>query len=234
METMIIITCEHGGNTIPQRYRPLFKEYRDLLDSHRGYDLGALQTARMMARRLDAPLYFATTSRLLVDLNRTIGHPRLFSKVTRQLDPEEKQTIIERHYAPHRDPIQHAVTRAVAAGRKVLHVACHSFAPVLDGRVRPMDIGLLYDPGRQSELRFCRQWKSAMAQDHPELKINSNAPYKGVSDGLATYFRNFFPKGYIGIELELNQRTYIQGKPQWQRLSTIVIDGLERVVRQAG
>jgi len=228
---MIVITCEHGGNAIPKRFRPLFKDHSDLLNSHRGYDLGALQTARMMAERFNAPLYFATTSRLLVDLNRSIGHPRLFSKVTRPLNSEDKQFILDHHYAAHRDPIQLAVTQALASGRAVLHVACHSFTPVLGGRVRDMDVGLLYDPHRGQELRLCRQWKSAIAQRNPELKISSNAPYKGVSDGLATYFRTLFSKAYLGIELELNQRIYIQSKDQWRMLCKLVIDGLEAVAR---
>ena len=37
-----LFTCEHGGNRIPAPYRRLFRGQRALLDSHRGYDPGAL------------------------------------------------------------------------------------------------------------------------------------------------------------------------------------------------
>jgi len=30
----LLITCEHGGNRIPARYRPLFRGAGKLLDSH--------------------------------------------------------------------------------------------------------------------------------------------------------------------------------------------------------
>jgi predicted N-formylglutamate amidohydrolase len=226
-QTMIIITCEHGGNRIPKPYQVLFKNHREWLDSHRGYDRGALQAARMMAKRFNAPLFAATTSRLLVDLNRGVGHPRLFSKITRSLSLETRQQILARYYFPHRERIQRAVAATINRGRTVLHIACHSFTPVLDGQVRAMDVGLLYDPRREAERRLCCQWKAAIVQRNPALKISRNAPYKGISDGLATYFRTLFPERYIGIELELNQRTFPQGPNHWRRLCRAVMAGLE-------
>ena len=78
-----LITCEHGGNRIPSRYRHLFAGFEALLQTHRGYDAGALALAGELARALAAPMFAAATSRLLVDLNRSIGHPRLYSEATR-------------------------------------------------------------------------------------------------------------------------------------------------------
>ena len=37
----IVLTCEHGGNDIPETYKKLFPN-DDLLKTHRGYDIGAL------------------------------------------------------------------------------------------------------------------------------------------------------------------------------------------------
>jgi predicted N-formylglutamate amidohydrolase len=74
--TAFLVTCEHGGNRIPAPYRKLFVRQRALLDSHRGWDPGALQMARALSTALRAPLVASTTSRLLVDLNRSAGHPR--------------------------------------------------------------------------------------------------------------------------------------------------------------
>ena len=47
-----LITCEHGGNRIPAPYRRLFRGQRALLDSHRGYDPGALVMAKALASGL--------------------------------------------------------------------------------------------------------------------------------------------------------------------------------------
>ena len=68
----LVVTCEHGGNRIPAPYRDLFHAHDALLDSHLGYDLGALNLARALAKAFAAPLVASTVSRLLVDLNRSI------------------------------------------------------------------------------------------------------------------------------------------------------------------
>lgn len=227
----LIITCEHGGHAIPRPYRSLFKGQGELLASHRSYDLGALGLARRMAARFDAPLYAALTSRLLVDMNRSIGHPRLFSSFTRTLPEKEKQRILHEYYVRHRDPIEEAVRRRIAAGGSVVHIACHSFAPLLDGRARSMDVGLLYDPQREDEQRLCAAWKKSLIDRWPAGRIRRNAPYKGVSDGLATCFRKRLAQRYIGIELEINQRDYIGDKARWRRLSAAVIDSLQTALQ---
>lgn len=223
----LIVTCEHGGNKIPQPYRHQFKKHATVLNTHRSYDLGAMQTARLMARRFNAPLFAADTSRLLVDLNRSLGHPQLFSRMTRCLTDRQKVQILRDFYAAHRNPIEDAVRKAIVSGLTVLHVACHSFTPILKGCVRPMHIGLLYDPRREAEKTLCRSWKRSMLEIEPDLKIRSNAPYKGVSDGLATYLRRQFPQGYLGIELELNQDIFLKGEAQWRKLNETVIEGLK-------
>jgi predicted N-formylglutamate amidohydrolase len=228
----VIVTCEHGGNRIPKPYRELFKGHEALLASHRGYDLGALGYARKLAARLGVPLYSATTSRLLADLNRTPGHPRIFSEITRSLDGAAKRVILEKVHTPHWRKVQVAVQESLAAGQSVLHIACHSFTPVLDGQVRSMDVGLLYDPIRKDERRFCDVWKTDLATRAPALRVRRNAPYKGASDGLATYLRTLFPKGYLGIELELNQRDFIENRARWRALCDGVIESLGHTLRR--
>jgi predicted N-formylglutamate amidohydrolase len=51
----LVITCEHGSNRIPAPYRDLFHAHEVLLDSHRGYDPGALIMARALATAFEAP-----------------------------------------------------------------------------------------------------------------------------------------------------------------------------------
>lgn len=223
----LIVTCEHGGGGIPAPYRTLFEGQDALLNSHRSYDLGALELARTMAVRFDAPLHAADTSRLLVDMNRSIGHPRLFSAFTRPLPDADKQHILREYHGRHRDPIEAAVRERIADGRTVVHIACHSFTPVLDGRIRGMDVGLLYDPQRPDEHRLCAAWKKMLSARLSGSRIRRNAPYKGVSDGLAAHFRKRFGQGYLGIELEMNQRSYLEDKQRWDRLCMAVVDSLQ-------
>jgi predicted N-formylglutamate amidohydrolase len=222
----VIVTCEHWDHRIPRPYRRLFQGQQALLESHRGYDLGALGYARKLAARLGAPLFWATTSRLLIDLNRSPGHPRLFSDITRSLDAATRRAIEEKYHAPHWRRVQTAVQARLRPGQRVVHIACHSFTPVLDGLERAMDVGLLYDPARPAERRFCDLWKRALASRAPRLGVRRNAPYKGVSDGLATHLRTLLPPTYLGIELELNQRDFIENRSRWRALTAAAIESL--------
>jgi predicted N-formylglutamate amidohydrolase len=202
----LLLTCEHGGHSVPARWRPLFRGHRRLLASHRGWDIGALRAALALARRLDAPLVASTTTRLLVDLNRSLGHRKLFSELTRGLPSEERARLIERHWRPHRAEVERRCARSIAAGRSVLHVAVHSFTPVLDGQVREVDVGLLYDPASRLERRIGGAMQRELARALPKLRVRRNRPYRGTSDGLTTHLRRRFGAGaYAGIELELNQ-----------------------------
>jgi predicted N-formylglutamate amidohydrolase len=93
----LIVSCEHGGNDVPRAYATLFAGHATTLATHRGWDPGSLPLARQMASALDAPLYASTTTRLLIDLNRSLGHRQLLSEFTRGLAPAERQQIIDRY-----------------------------------------------------------------------------------------------------------------------------------------
>ncbi|MEF3167814.1 MAG: N-formylglutamate amidohydrolase [Deltaproteobacteria bacterium] len=134
--TGFIITCEHAGNQVPAEYVHLFAGYEGLLAGHRGWDPGALECARELASRLKAPLLFSTVTRLLVDLNRSPGHPGLYSEATRGLSQEEKARIFALYHRPHWRAVEAQVERFIDAGRCVVHIAVHSFTPVLDGEER--------------------------------------------------------------------------------------------------
>jgi predicted N-formylglutamate amidohydrolase len=129
-----LVSCEHGGNRIPAPYRSLFRGCNALLDSHRGYDRGALVMARGLAKALRAPLVTSTISRLLIDLNRSIGHPRVFSTATRGAPATLRAKIAEQYYWPYRLQVERLVRRSVSRGRRVIHISSHSFTPVLDGK----------------------------------------------------------------------------------------------------
>lgn len=227
MHDDFLITCEHGGNRIPKAYRPLFEGHAALLGTHRGYDPGALGTARALARSLAAPLVSSTISRLLVDLNRSLGHPHIFSTMTRYAPTALRTKIIEQHYLPYRQRVEHRVAQSVALGRRVLHISSHSFTPVLDGDWRQADLGLLYDPGRHGEAKLCARWQKLLQASAPELRVRRNYPYLGKGDGLTTYLRQQFDSGsYIGVELELNQAIVLAGGKRLAAVRGLLIDTL--------
>jgi predicted N-formylglutamate amidohydrolase len=180
-----------------------------------------------MADAFAVPLHAATTTRLLVDLNRSIGHRQLFSEVTRSLSPAQRQEIIDRYYRPHRRSVESEVARHVTSGARVIHVAMHSFTPTLDGVQRRADVAWLYDPRRPGESAFSRAWMMDFARRAPGLRLRRNYPYRGRNDGLTAWLRKRHPdETYVGIELEVNQRFVERGGAPWDELRSKLVDSL--------
>jgi predicted N-formylglutamate amidohydrolase len=183
--------------------------------------------ARALARALRAPLVTATVSRLLVDLNRSLGHRQLFSQTMRATPEPLRATVVARYYRPYRERIEQLVRQAVSRGRRVIHVSSHSFTPQLNGQVRRADVGLLYHPGRRGEAALCARWKEALGALAPELRVRRNYPYAGKADGLTAYLRLRFPQAaYVGIEVEVNQAIVFAAGRRWTRLRGTLIDSL--------
>ena len=200
----VIVTCEHGGNRVPRRECALFARAGRLLASHRGFDAGALDIARRLARAWRAPLVAATTTRLLVDLNRSPHNPAVFSAITRRLPRARRDALLARHHRPHWQRVREALAASPAGA---LHLAVHSFTPVLRGARRDFGIGILYDPKRRAERERALAWQRRLARALPGVGVRRNAPYRGDGDGLTTALRRELPANrYEGIELELNQR----------------------------
>jgi predicted N-formylglutamate amidohydrolase len=234
-EVALVVTCEHGGNVVPKAYRALFAGHGKTLETHRAYDPGALDIARYLSRRFRSPLHYATHSRLLVELNRSLHHGKLFSEFTRPLEREEREDILERYYHPHRSRIVETIHDAVYRGQVVLHVASHTFTPVLAGVERTADVAWLYDPKRGSERRFVARWKQELKGSRPDLRSRHNYPYRGSDDGLTTYLRALFSeRQYLGIELEVNQALYLGDRRQWRGLREELGDTLEAALAHSG
>jgi predicted N-formylglutamate amidohydrolase len=230
----VLITCEHGGNRVPAMYQHLFQGWETLLDTHRGYDPGALELATRMARHLGTPLLSATTSRLLIDLNRSPGHPRLYSEVTRHAPFALRSQFFEEQYLPYRRRVEDWATTTVARGCRAIHISCHSFTPQLNGQTRNTDLGLLYDPSRRAEHMLCKQWQIAMKRGHAHFTTRRNYPYRGKSDSLAAYLRRRLPDPwYVGIELEINQKHVLGDQSRWPALQAAVIETLDATLSHA-
>lgn len=222
-----LVSCEHASKAVPPAYAAAFAGAEERLDSHEGYDAGALQLGRELARALATPLIAASASRLLVDLNRSPGHPGLYSTISRSLPPAQRRRILAEHYEPYRRRVRACVERSLAAGARMIHFSSHSFTPELGGAVRDADLGLLYDPARGGEAALCRSWRESLAAAAPGFRVRSNYPYTGTSDGLTTALRRDFPGDrYLGIEIEVNQQHVFAGTRHWRLTRRAVIDAL--------
>lgn len=228
----LVLTCEHASPNIPRAYAPLFAatSAQKALRSHRGFDPGALAVARQLAEQLHAPLYATRVSRLLVEVNRSIGHPSLFSSFTAALSQTDKRRLVERYYRPHRQRVEAALTAQLARHKTVLHVAIHSFTPVLDKEVRRADLGLLYDPRRRRELRLAERLQTSLSALLPALRIRRNYPYHGASDGLTTALRRAYGPRYLGFEVEINQALIASSRLMRERIARALCDAITDIM----
>lgn len=222
----IIITCEHGGNKVPEKYSPLFNGAVEVLASHEGWDPGAWEVASFLGDKLKITPIGCHTSRLLIEANRSLDSHQLFSRYSNALPDHEKRKLIDEIYIPYRQPIEQLLRESK---KPVLHLSIHSFTPIFNGEKRLVDIGLLFDPNREMETRFCKQYQSSLFHYLPEFKIKFNEPYRGTDDGFTTYLRTLFKdKEYLGIEIEINQKFISDLNPVKENL----LYGLNKVLEQ--
>lgn len=219
----LIITCEHGGNDVPPRWAPLFKEAQQTLNTHRGIDFGALEMAIALEKATQAPFFYSTVTRLLIEMNRSLHHPELFSEFSSSLSTEEKQELIQAYHQPYWNPI----FKKIEELGDVFHLSMHSFTPILNGVVREAEIGILYDPERPCEEALAIRWKGLLEKFLPSFRIRMNYPYLGTSDSLVTSLRKkFFCPTYRGIELEVNQGL-MDVSTQWENVKQAIIKSVQ-------
>lgn len=203
-KSIVIITCEHATNAIPQELKALFVNHQELLKQHFAYDIGALEIANNLKSLSDYYL-FATYSRLVVDLNRSLHHSNLFSFITKPLTTFKKTELLQKFYEPYRQAIYNKINDYIDQGFCVLHFSIHSFTP----KKHYCDVGLLYDPKRTLEKNIALHWKKQINKLNTKIIIRFNYPYKGKADGLTTFCRRHWPASqYIGLELEVNQKFF--------------------------
>lgn len=206
----VVLTCEHASNALPPGFDPGVGP--EVLASHLGYDPGALEVARALADHAGLRLLAGEWSRLYVDLNRSPDAPAavpaescgVVIRGNVGLSADARARRLARVQAPYRAAVLAAVEREVERAGRCLHVSVHSFTPALDGRPRPYDAGVLFDPDRLPEAAAAEVLLEGLRAAGRSARPNE--PYAGTEDGVTTWLRTRLPPGrYAGIEVELNQ-----------------------------
>lgn len=233
MNLFYILTCEHASNKVPLHYEKLFKGNEEVLYTHKAIDFGAFLLAKHLEEKTYLPFYYNDISRLLVESNRSPANEELFSKYSIHVRDLEKKKILDNYYYPHRIQVQEKISSIISSKTSVIHLAIHTFTPVIDGKVRDVDIGILFDPQRPLELKFATEFKKELLAKNIKRKVKYNSPYPGTDDGFPTYLRKCFSKQqYGGIELEVNQKFFLNGDPeQWNKLVQEITDAFLEVMK---
>ncbi len=218
---ILILTCEHASNKLPAAFRNAVPT--GVLETHRAYDIGALAIFRKLVKFAKPEFHCeGKFSRLFVDLNRTITNKSAFSDYYKQFEvrdrsaAEKAKAQATAYWMEYRENIEKFVSKNIGSLRQaqrpeaaIVHLGIHSFTPVLNGKKRNTDIGILYDPNRPAERKLAQIIKAEINRLHPEMKVRFNYPYKGTSDGLTTALRKKFGPQYAGLEIEINQKFFL-------------------------
>lgn len=226
MKTAFLISCEHASRKVPPAYRPLFQGAEDVLRSHRGWDAGALTTARLFATSFHAPLFVGEHTRLLADLNRSTASQALFSPWSRRLNGEARSRVLRDFHSPYWRKVRERTESLRRTNDRVIHLSVHSFTPVFDGYRRPTDVGLLFDPANDEERALAKKWRRALRAELG-LTIHLNRPYRGGGDGIVAANRGLLRKNYLGFEIEINQR-FLKDPMLWRKISRALVSCFPR------
>ncbi len=224
MRTELIITCEHASRAVPPVYAALFRGQQSVLRSHRGYDPHARELAQELASHWNCELFEGQATRLLVELNRSLWHPALFSEFSRGLSRAERRRLLDEYYHPYRTAVENHLRQRLSQPRTILHVGVHTFTPVWHGQPRTADVGLLYDSARSAERQLMEVWQGELRLRLPGWRIRRNYPYLGRTDGFTTHLRKVFPPtDYLGIEIEV-RNTLRPRTANWQQLVSVLVE----------
>jgi len=224
---MLLFSCEHFGNRIPDEISNEFNVDPKILVSHRGYDRGAAELFSSFAAKFKAPAYYYEFTRLAIDANRSLKNRSVFSNFSSNLDPRLKNMLVSKYYSPYRAMVEENLKGIINSEERAIHISVHSFTPLLNGKIRNADVTFLYDPSRANEKEISQKWQKKISELMPDLKIRMNYPYKWVSDGFTSHLRSRFSDSmYSGIELEINQKLFNQSTDYLSKFFQMLSDSL--------
>ncbi|TWT91510.1 N-formylglutamate amidohydrolase [Stieleria varia] len=209
----LLITCEFAGKQIPDGLPQMdhlvesghFVEDRPNPAKWKS-DAVSLHIGRLLSQQLTAPLLFNPYSSQLIDVTKSLGHPKLFTERTRDWPPESKQFLINEVHSAYRERVRRAIRHLTIHFSPVIHLSLRTFPLKLGDRIRRTDVGLLYDSARDWEADFCADWVDELYWMCPNLKVRRNYPRRGTVDSLTKAMRGEFPaEEYLGIDVWFNR-----------------------------
>lgn len=179
-ELPILLVCDHASCAFPTALGDMGLD-PFARRCHLAIDIGAGSLTEYLADRLGVTAVLAQYSRLVVDCNRELMDPSAFLEYgdgilvpgNRNLRQEQKDARAEAIYHPYHRAVDEQLQRLMATGRPPAFIAVHSFTPVLNGKARPWEIGVLWDKDQQLRKIFLKDFREA------GFHVGDNEPYSG-------------------------------------------------------
>jgi predicted N-formylglutamate amidohydrolase len=202
-EAPLLLICDHASNYIPTELNNLGLN-RKKLKQHIAWDIGAANLTRKLSKIMDAAAILCSTSRLIVDSNRT---PEDGSGITEISDGViipgnlnlTKSDYVKRkntYFWPYHDAIAKAITHLRQKPNTIQAVpaifSIHTFTPNLSSKnIRPWHVGVLWNRDGRIAIPLLQQLRSYSNT----FIIGDNEPYSGKE----FYFSLDFHAGSAGL-----------------------------------
>jgi predicted N-formylglutamate amidohydrolase len=232
-----LVVCEHAANRVPRSLGSLGLQPADIC-RHIAWDLGAIEVAEGIARRLDGMLVVQRYSRLVVDCNRDPMLPDAITTFSEDtaipgnvgIDERERARRLAEVWAPFHDAVDRVVTDRIAAGRPTALVTVHTFTPVYRGVSRPWHVGII----STDERRLAEGALEALRRD-PALIVGDNEPYSAKDNVDYTIRRHGRDRGLPHIMIEIRNDIIGDkgGQQAWVERLAEILEGLDVVALAA-
>lgn len=227
-----VFTCEHGGNLVPDNYKQLFANFQSSLTTYKGYDIGAMNLYKDLLEETGDYGNHFQYCRMLVDVDKGLKSPDLFSQPIAKLPTKDKNKILKEFYHPWREEVEKQIA-SLSRTNHVLHCSIHTFPNVVNGITRNVDVAVLFDTERKLEKMFAEKFVEFLRQENPKLRVQANYPIPGGHEGFVHHMKEQkFSKKYIGIQLEVNQSYPLGKSDKWIALKKEIVKSFKIALKE--
>lgn len=180
----LLLLCDHAGRWVPDHLGRLGIS-EEMLARHIGWDIGAADLTRTLARRLGAAAVLDHCSRLVIDPNRRPRSPSSVPAVSdgcvipgnHGLRADQIRERVRCYFLPYHRAIARHIAAFTRRGTVPAVISVHSFTPRMNGEDRPWQVGVLWRHDRRIAAPVLEALRA-----RGDLVVGDNQPYSGLGE----------------------------------------------------
>jgi len=218
----LLLVCDHASRRVPEKLGDLGLAKTEY-NRHIAYDIGAEAVTRILSENLDAPAVLAGYSRLVLDVNRSPGHPESIPEISdrtvipanQNLSEADKDGRISELHDPYHEAVGHTMAHIWNRGPAPALFSVHSFTPNFGNENRPWDVAILWKRDPRIAVPMMEMFRAR------GMNVGDNVPYSAL-DVAYTIDVHASAAGLATCVLEIRQDQLAddEGIERWARILT--------------